>query len=190
MTSQSSRTIIRQWWKQAIDGQEAVDPKVFARKCADELVTDPAFCATFLAEFVYETAYNMGQLIVSANRSMLRCGDTYKTRDALKREIAEEAEQSHEWSKWMENDKDTGVLVSFKAMTKEQVFTAALTREDRGYQELRDAAFFRAVAGKMQAGQIVGDVWSDAELDYLRKNIDVKATISLKPNTKPTRKAA
>ena len=122
MADVTTRRIIRDWWRQAIDGQESVDARELARAGADELIQDDEFRTAFLGEFLYSIVYDIGQNLMASDRAYIRSGDQFKTREQLAREIRAEGEEeavNRTWAAWLEYDPISKVNIALSEMTKE-----------------------------------------------------------------------
>lgn len=194
MAESTARQMIREWWRQALDGQESVDLKAFAKEGAGELLNDPDFREAFLGEFVYSAVYESGMRILATNRTYIRSGDNFKTRDQWSKEIRDEAadeDVSKTWAAWLEYDPISKINIAIPMMTKAQLLAAAQRRREQGRQELVDGEWFALLAGRMNDDQVASDVWTEADAMKIRENIQIDTTVSLKGvNKRLTRKAA
>lgn len=173
------RQEIRDWWRPLIDAGDPFEPKVEAQRCVAELGQNPDLVRRWFQETAYDTAYAVGMGLVSRGRTtvMREAMSAGEAKASLKEQLERDPV---DFSRWMERDPNTGVQVPLVEMVKEQVLAAAEVRGKRGMEELKREAMLRFVAGRLQPGQRVGDVWSDDLLADLAQRIEVKAKTALR----------
>ncbi|MDQ3540250.1 MAG: hypothetical protein M3440_06135 [Chloroflexota bacterium] len=167
MADDTARTIARDWWREHIDTADEVDIKELSKRAALELATDTVFCATFTAEFLPSTMYEMGQRMVAARRSVLQ------TREGLREQLERDntLEVESKWSRWLQYDPDRGVHIPIVNMTMEQVLASADYLGSQKQSIAFEEKWLRLIAKRLQPGQHVGDVLTDDDLESLRTSI-------------------
>lgn len=179
MTEQSVNRIVRAWWRDVIGNDSAVDLKRKAPDAAKELRDNPEFVALFLDQYLEPTVYDIGRKMLSADRSLVRVGSMTGTVAALRKQIEQDGKDMNFW-KWMEHVPTIDEHIAFPALTKEQLLASADFRDRQAASQVHNAGFLRLVAGKLNPGQQVKDVWTDDQLTKLWSEIDVATTFSLR----------
>jgi hypothetical protein len=183
MTDLSLRQMIRERWRDHIEGKEDVDLKVLADQCALDLLAVPEFRERFLQETVRPVVYDVGiGFVNSSRREAQRSGGGAKRVKLTEVARILEEEGEGRWSKWFEHDPLSGKHILLFKMTKEQALAAAKARRERALPDLRVAGLLELAAGRLQKGQRIEEKWTEAQLDELEQRILVgRAKVSLGP---------
>lgn len=168
MTDHTSRTIAREWWRERVETDDAVDIKKLARQAAVELAESPEFCSSFLPDFIESTMYDMGQRMVAVRRAELR------THSVLSKQIEADAKRdADKWDRWLEYSPESGIHIPLTKMTREQVVSAAEYRRDSGNAELFEARWLDSIANQLKPGQHVGDALDSERITQLRQSVSI-----------------
>jgi hypothetical protein len=192
----SAQRRIRDAWKDRLDGVESVDVPKVSEEIANELRGDPEFCALFIEQMLPTSVNYVGRKILMGSKRDLRegvvaIGSTVGTVEAIRAEVQAEIDADHgsKWMAWLEFDPGKQVNVALPKMSKRQLLLAYDAKMGQGTTYLRDALWFKELAGRMTDVQLVEDVWSDDEIGTLRDRIEMRITSAVKA-TSPRTKAA
>lgn len=145
-------------------------PPVIAARIVEKLrATDPELLAGYLDAHAVDTIRYDIHAILSSARGRAR---TVSRMGAFQDRVINGGDPAG----WLSDavtypiDK-TGAQMPLRLMTGEQVLYAADTRTSQGKALLTEAAFLRALAKRVPAGQTVGDVFDEQQITELRQSI-------------------
>lgn len=188
MSERSPRGIIRDMWRDRIDGAETVDTAAVAAEIVAELVEDPAFCRAYAETFLLDTVTTIGHILFKQDKERIRSGVLMQTPAAIRESVRQEIASSFaDWRAWVPTEK---VRISLPEMTKEQLLDACRDERAKGETAIKTAEWYRLIAGRLQPGQRVREVWKDDELADLQQRLNVKIKTGLNGIQAPTAHAA
>lgn len=175
--TKSARAVIRDMWRERVDGAETVDTGETAREIRDALLEDPVFCRAYAETFLLDTVTVIGHALFQADKRFIRDGNRLTTPTALREDIKREVARSFaNWMAWVPAEK---VKVALPEMTKEQLLAACGDERERAMTGFVTSEFYRLIAGKLAPGQRVKDRWTDDQLADLQRRINVKVSTKL-----------
>lgn len=178
----SAKQYIRELWRDVIEDAETIDMKAEAERIAKELKGNPDFCSKFVEGFIGDAVWSVGQNVLRSMRNdIVRIGAQVATADSLKRDVR--AEVRSRFADYFAHDPKTNARIALPEMTKEQLLRTGRSRIGRGEHEVREGEWMLLIAGRLNPGQKVGDVWTDDELDDIRTRLNVTFEVGLKPVT-------
>lgn len=161
----SSRTRVRQWVREQIEGREEVRIPDLAQDAVQAFRKDTKFLRQLAEESLRAMVYDLAQRTVEQTRGMWIAGDDIVTKEAIKKRA-----NSHSvFRDWLEHVGDKHVRLL--DMTREDLFVAADEREKRGQHEIELAALWRTLAQRLEGGETVGSKYTVDEIESMRRGI-------------------
>lgn len=170
----SAASQIRFMFTELVNGHDEINVPALTDQIVERLREDPDLSRLMIEQMVRPTVYEIGLSVLSqwrrekmlVNQDVVTVGDTAVTRDELQKRSQIRRLQ------WLFRPEHAGVHhIRLRAMTRQDLLTAAGEREGRAKTELIMAALLRHIASKLQDGERVSDRFSDAEIDVLYRNI-------------------
>jgi hypothetical protein len=164
-TPESSRTIVRQWLRDQLDGQDDVQVPELTAKAIAHFKGDIDFMTLLVEETLPGTVGDLAYHILSRARgSAIRMGDSIVTRDGFDQRV-----ERSRFRDWMEHAGDRHIALL--ALTKQTGQLAIAERRGRGDEEYRRAAFLERLIKPLRGKQVIGDRWTDEAIDQIRQEI-------------------
>ena len=167
------KRVIRDWWRQQLEGKEEIDLDALTDAALAELRKDSGFLDAVLDTVVRDIVRDTGSRVIAKRPGMVATnGHRHVTRAVLIAEI--EAEIAERPLAFLQEQDRAGRPRNLLDMTYEQVIAAAQDRYDAGRDNLRRAALYKMLAEEMQTGQRVRDRWTDEEIARMYDQVDIK----------------
>lgn len=172
----NSSTLIRAWMRRRLADADDVAFDALMAELVAHLIADADYLAALVAETVAPIARAVALETVAASATHVSFADAVVRKGApLRARVAADARRS-KWQSWLESV--NGRAVRLPDMTKTDLLAAAASRRASGEANLRLAALWEAIAARMDDGQRLGDVLSDADLDALSGGIAIDINVT------------
>lgn len=185
MEAKRCHTLIREWWKEEVGNADVLDVPAMVDQAVAALLSDPTFLGRFAEEFLRPVVADVAREFMAGERRAFKESapkpfvwprlQELTSGDVAKR-IEDEAPK-RDMGRWFEHDPKTGKYIRLGYMVKEQCLAAAEKREQRATGDLTRAGMLRMVAGRLNPGQRVSEVWSEDELERLEQQITVERPV-------------
>lgn len=164
-TEISSRSKVRQWVRESIEGREEVRIPDLVNEAVKVFNKDRKFLTALANETLRDMVYELARTAVGNSR-LITLGDEAVNLEGVKRR----ARTHSVFASWLEHAGDHHVRLL--DMTREDLLVAADEREKRGQHEVRLAALWRTIANGLEGGQTVGSKYTAEEIEDMQAGLD------------------
>lgn len=164
-TPESSRSIVRHWLREQIDGQDDVQVPELTAKAIAHFKGDITFMELLVTETLSGTVGELAYDVLSRARGgAIRMGDAITTRDGFDQRV-----ERSRFRSWMEHAGDRHVALL--KLTKPLGQLAIAERRARADEDYRRADFIERLIKPLRGKQTIGDRWTEEQIDQLRQQI-------------------
>lgn len=162
----STRALLKEWVTERIDGADEVQIPVLVEEAMRHFLADQGFVSRFFKENVRALVYDFVQSAIANSRGeLVSLGDNVVNRETFK----QKARKRSVFATWMEHVGDRHVQLL--EMTREDLLIAAKERSERAATEQSIARLWRAMAQKLEGGQVVKEVFTVEQIEHLQTTI-------------------
>lgn len=165
--SRSTSKIIDDWIREQIKDSDQISIPEVADKAVERFLDDRVFIRSFLTDMLRPMIYWRAKKVVAATRGLTLAGDQILDLGS----VEERSKQiAHKFVNWVEHSGERSVRLM--RMTRNDLQLAAQERRKRGIQELHLSDLWTELAKRLEADQVVEDVWSPEEIESVSARIE------------------